>query len=182
MSRDDQLKQALDGISRLARDTWQHKDGRVIIDTPAHHVLVKDVDQFGRMLARRGYCMEEDKDEYGPLYRVKIDGGEHITEYSFRVDGLLYRTVFDVAEEIDKIFAQGWKHMACIQCGTPLLVSFKWLHETGVALKWYGVCSVQAGPHSKHLEECSGCGLEFSYPPPLRGIDDIGEEEARNAD
>lgn len=170
--QNDEIGQALDWASRLARHVWQIRDGRVSLDTPAHHILVKDVEQFVAMLKRRGYDPVVSTDEQGETNCMVTCAD---SQYWFRVESSLFCSVAEIAESFDNWLAQGWKHMACIQCGMPLLVSFKWLHEEGVALKWYGVCSVQAGPHSEHLKVCSGCGIEFSYPPPLTSIDDVSD-------
>lgn len=180
--QNDEIRQALDWTSRLARYTWQIKDGRVSLDTPAKHIFVKDAQQVIAMFKRRGYSgMKEEIDDQGWLCWID---SEYVGRCYVRESFYLYETVAAVSEKIDKWFGNGWKHMQCIQCGTPLLASFKWVDEPGVALKWYGVCSVQAGPYTNPLEVCPGCGIEFTgereYPPPLRGIDDVSEEEKRS--
>lgn len=170
--QNDQMRQALDGISRLARDTWQIKDGHVVLDTPAHHVLVKGVEQFVAMLKRRGYDPVVSTDELGET-NCKVTCAD--SWYVFRVESSLFRSVAEIAESFDNWLARGWKHVQCAQCGTPLLCRFKYVDE-GQAPKWYGVCSVQAGPHTEHLKVCPECGIEFDgergYPPPLRPIED----------
>lgn len=61
--------------------------------------------------------------------------------------------------------AHGRRQMHCAQCGEPLLVYLKWLHEEGNCLKWY--CCYPIGADA-WLEHCPGCGIAFEYPPPLR--------------
>lgn len=137
---------------------------------PTEHIFVKDAQQFVDMLKRRGYEPVETTDKQGKvIYTVSCPG----TWYAFSVESVLYHFVAEIAEWFDKWLAQGWKHMQCVQCGIPVLVRFKYVDEEQTALKWYGVCSVQTGPHSEHLQVCEGCGIEFGYPLPLREIDDI---------
>lgn len=137
---------------------------------PAEHIFVKDAQQFVAMLKRRGYEPVVSTDERGMSCTVRSDS----VWYMFSVESVLFQSIAEVAETLDAVLAYGWKHMQCAQCGTPVLVRIKYIDEGATTLKWYCICSVQAGPHTTHLETCEKCGADFSlYPPPLREINDI---------
>lgn len=138
---------------------------------PAEHIFVKDVEQLVAMLKRRGYEPVILQDEQvGTMCKVTCAD----SWYAFHVDASLFRSVAEIAESFDNWLARGWKHMQCAQCGTPVLVRLKYIDEGATTLKWYCICSVQAGPHTTHLETCEQCGADFSlYPPPIREINDI---------
>lgn len=92
------------------------------IDNITDHILVKSVDEFAAILLRRGYQLEEHRDMYGACYKVVAGDKEHVTQFVFRPYGFLYRSLTDVAEELDRWIGNGQHHVCCAQCKEPLLV------------------------------------------------------------
>ena len=125
------------------------------------------VDELKAAIERRGYAVDVRYYEEHTV-EFRISAGERRANRAYTLEDLnqVQLSAHDFVESMLYTFAQGWQHVQCVQCGAPLLASFKWVDVPGVALKWYGVCSVQAGPYTEHLEVCPGCGIEFSYPPP----------------
>lgn len=91
------------------------------IDNPANYILVKDTEEFLDMLKRRGYRLEEHKDMYGMCYKITVGDKAQVTQYALREYSFLYKSVADVAEDLDKWIGAGQHHVCCAQCKEPLL-------------------------------------------------------------
>lgn len=130
-------------------------------------------DEIKSAIERRGYTVRvETYFERTVDFRISRGEKSKGCAYSLHDLAMLKMSLSSFVESMLYTFSEGMRHMQCVQCGEPVLASFKWLYEEGKCLKWYGVCSVKAGPYTEHLSVCEGCGIEWGYPPPLKGIED----------